>query len=125
MVFGRINGLINRGHRDLGQAELVLELAKALIADVQDGVAVTVHVNDGAAHKIISHFLKGKGGALPLTVAIDPTYDTLPGKVAKFVGGPYDGKSYSVAEGVTEITLEGGAEYKWDGYVFHSVTYLE
>ena len=120
-MFGRINGLINRGHRDLGQAELVLELAKALIADVQDGVAVTVHVNDGAAHKIISHFLKGKGGALPLTVAIDPTYDTLPGMIAKFEGGPYDGKSYSVTEGVVDITLKGGADYVWDGFVFRFV----
>ena len=120
-MFGRINGLINRGHRDLGQAELVLELAKALIADVQDGVAVTIHVNDGAAHKIISHFLKGKGGALPLTVAIDPTYDTLPGKVAKFVGGPYDGKQYTVSEGTRALTLEGGADYVWNGHDFKFV----
>ena len=123
-MFGRINGLINRGHRDLGQAELVLELAKALIADVQDGVAVTVHVNDGAAHKIISHFLKGKGGALPLTVAIDPTYDTHSGKQAKCIGGPYNDRKFEIPDEDVEdgdMTLKGGHRYKWDGHFFRYV----
>jgi len=120
-MFGRARALIAKGDRLANKADLTLDFAKALLDDLQDGVAVTVHVNDGAAHKILSHFFKGKGGTLPITVAVDPTYDTLPPKVARFVGGPYDGKQYTVSEGTRALTLEGGADYVWNGHTFNYV----
>jgi len=80
MVFRRINALIARGHGVASQAEFTLELAKALLEDFQDGVQVKIHLDDHAAHKLLSHFFKGKGGDLPVSLSIDPTWDTLPGR---------------------------------------------
>ena len=133
-MFPRVQGLINRGHQVANKADYTLELVIALIEDLQkladdlkDGweTDASIRLDDKAAHKLLSHFFKGQGGDLPFSLSLkfDPTWDKLPGKVAKFVGGPaeYDGNTYSITEGVTEITLEGGAEYKFNGHVFEYV----
>jgi len=58
---------------------------------------------------------------IPLLISLDPTVDTLPPRIAKFSGGPYDGKEYVVDQSKTRLTLEGGATYVWDGKVFFYV----
>lgn len=58
------------------------------------------------------------GAAIPLRIEIDPKVDALPPRIAPFVGGPYDGKSYVVDQHKIELVLEGGHHYVWDGKVF-------
>ena len=58
---------------------------------------------------------------IPLLISLDPTVDTLPPRIAKFSGGPYDGKEYVVDQSKTTLTLAGGATYFWDGKVFFYV----
>lgn len=55
---------------------------------------------------------------IPITVTLDPTIDARPPRIAKFSGGPYDGKEYVVDQSKTSLTLSGGATYNWDGHVF-------
>ena len=122
-MFRRVRALIARGHAVANQAELTLQLAQALIEDIQDGLAVKFIVDDDAA-KQVAKLLIGHGGEFPVAIAIDPEYDTNPSPVSKFVGGPYDGKLYRIPEPDVEdgdMTLKGGHRYKWDGKVFRYV----
>ena len=126
-MFGRVRRLmakaeaeLNHAHRTMDSAQLTLELAKALIADIQDGVAVRAQFDPEAAKTLVG-LLTGKAADIPITVTIDPEYDTHPSEIAKFVGGHYDGQAFRIPAGSMasgEITLSGGHKYKWDGKVF-------
>ena len=59
-----------------------------------------------------------EGQDIPVTITLDPTIDARPPRIAKFSGGPYDGKEYVVDQSKTSLTLSGGATYNWDGHVF-------
>jgi hypothetical protein len=62
-----------------GNANQTMAWAQDLIADVTDGVGITVEVDTVAAAKIFNDILAGKLTGkvqLPLTVKIDPTVDT-------------------------------------------------
>lgn len=59
---------------------------------------------------------------IPLLISLDPTVDTLPPRIAKFSGGPYDGKEFLITDqNLSRLTLAGGATYVWDGKVFFYV----
>ena len=118
-MFGRARALIAKGDRLANKADWTLEFAQALLDDIQDGVGITIHVDDNAARWLITHLFKGQGGDLTLTIGIDPTWDTIPGKVAEFKGGSHDGKRYTVTEGTTQMVLAPDNEvYIWTGHVF-------
>ena len=117
----RVRALIAKGHAVADQASFVLQLVEALIADLQDGFGVELSVEvDKEATRMLLELLAGKPGTLPikLITKIDPTIDAMPSRVARFVGGQYDGKEYIVDESKTELVLVGGDRYVWDGHVF-------
>ena len=118
---GRLDQLQNNANLTMADAQELIGMAKELLDDLTDGISVTVHIDEGAAKTLVG-ILMGKAGKLPLVVAVDPTYDTLPGEVCDFSGGPYDGKRFSIPEGSHEITLKGPATYVWDG---HAMVYQE
>lgn len=60
-----------------------------------------------------------EGQEVPVSVYIDPTVDTYPTEAAPFIGGPYDGRVFTVEDGKTDVTLVGGHRYVWDGKVFN------
>jgi len=115
------NATMSNANFTLGQAQELMKLGEALIEDLQDGVGVTVHV-DAAAATTLMGLIVGRPGKLPLSVQIDPTVDTLPSEVCKFVGGSHDGKRYTIANtGNTTIWLEGDdgpEQYDWTGKHF-------
>jgi hypothetical protein len=56
---------------------------------------------------------------IPLLISLDPTVDTLPPRIAKFSGGPYDGREFLITDqNLSRLTLAGGSHYAWDGHVF-------
>ena len=115
---GRLDQLQSNANFTMAQAQELIAIGKALADDLADGVGVTVNVDAHAAQTLVS-LLMGKPGKLPLSVQIDPAVDTLPSKVADFVGGPHDGKRYSIPDtDNTTITLKGGHRYDWDGRAF-------
>jgi phage gp37-like protein len=59
-----------------GSANLTLQDARDLLADLQDGFGVTVQVDANAMKTLMDMFLAGKECKLPLTIKIDPTIDT-------------------------------------------------
>lgn len=59
-----------------GSANLTLQDARDLLADLQDGFGVTITVDANAAKTMMDMFLGGKECKLPLTIKIDPTIDT-------------------------------------------------
>ena len=120
----RVRALINRGHQlankadaRLDQSKLLLDLAQALVEDLQDGFAVELHIDENALKQMLS-ILAGKPGKVPAKISIDPTWDTLPSKIAEFKGGPYDGKKYTIPEQQTELVLKGNHTYTWNGHFF-------
>lgn len=122
-MFRRVRALIAHGHQVANDAQFTLQLAQALIADIEDGVEVRLQLDDNAAKKAAALML-GKGGDFPVAITFDPEWDKRPSPVSKFVGGPHDGKHYrispdDIADG--EIVLRGGHRYKWDGHVFRFV----
>lgn len=58
-----------------GNANHTMDLAQDLIADLKDGVGVTISIDEGAVLKLLS-ILSGKPGELPIKIKIDPTVDT-------------------------------------------------
>lgn len=91
---------------------------RSLVADFADGFGVRFHFDAHAGQKLWQ-ILKGNAGDVPVTVAVDPTYDTYPTEAAPFVGGPYDGRIFTVEDNKTAVTLVGGHRYVWDGKVFN------
>ena len=127
-MFNRVKDLISKGQQladkadgKLDQAQLVLDLAKALVEDFQDGFAVKFHLDEDAAKKFMQ-VLTGQSGEIPVNVIIDPSWDVFPSRIALFKGGPYDGKRYSTPTQQTELVLEGNHRYKWNGKVFMYIT---
>jgi hypothetical protein len=59
-----------------GAANLTLQDARDLVADLQDGIGITIHVDANAVKTLMDMFLAGKECKLPLTIKIDPTVDT-------------------------------------------------
>ena len=118
---GRLDQLQANANLTMAQAQALLEVGEALIEDLADGVGITVHIDEGAA-KTIMGIMLGKAGKLPVQVQVDPTVDSLPSTVADCVGGPHDGKRYSIPDTFnTSITLKPDAKYEWDGKVFRYV----
>ena len=111
----RLDQLQGKANLTMNDAAELIGMAKELLDDLQDGVGVRLNVDGGAAKQIVK-ILMGKPGNLPLTVEIDPTYDTVPGQVADFIGGDYDGKRFTIPDGVKDLTLKGGQRYEWDGH---------
>lgn len=58
-----------------GNANDTMALAQDLIADLKDGFGITLHLEDGAAVKLLHAVTSGKGFDLPLTIRIDPSVD--------------------------------------------------
>lgn len=114
---GRLDQLQGKSNQTLNQAQELIALGEAFLADVADGLGVTVHIDEGAAKTLMSIML-GRAGKLPLSVQIDPSVDTLPSRVCDFVGGSHDSKRYSIPDTKNkEIVLTGGEVYLWDGKV--------
>ena len=113
---GRLDQLQGKANLTMDDARELIGIAKDLVDDLTDGIGVTVHVDEGAAKTVLG-LVMGKAGDLPLTVQIDPTFDTLPSVVCGFVGGPYDGKRFAIPDTTEkEMTLKGGHRYVWDGH---------
>ena len=53
-----------------------MALARDLIADLKDGVGLTIHLEPHALKKLYAAFTNEEGADLPLTVKIDPAVDT-------------------------------------------------
>ena len=127
-MFNRVKDLISKGQQladkadeKMDQAQLVLDLAKALVEDFQDGFSVKFQLDDNAAKKFML-VLTGQSGEIPVNVVIDPSWDTLPSRITEFKGGPYNGKRYATPTQQTELVLEGNHRYKWNGKVFMYIT---
>lgn len=57
-----------------GNANNTMGLAQDLIADLKDGVGVTISVDEKAVLKLLA-ILAGKPGELPIKITIDPSVD--------------------------------------------------
>lgn len=94
--------------------------AKDVLEELADGLAVSVHFDEGAA-VTLAGIIMGHSGRLPLRVIIDPGASAFPDEQCTFVGGTHDGKQYRLDDEQRKrktITLEGGETYLWDGYQF-------
>ena len=59
-----------------GQASQTMALAQDLIADLKDGVGITIHLEPHALKKLYAAFMNEEGADLPLTIKVDPAVDT-------------------------------------------------
>lgn len=126
-MFRRVRNLINQGYAlankantRLDQAKLTLDLANALLEDFSDGFAFKLQLDENAV-KTLLKVVTGKSLELPVNVIIDPEWDVFPSEKAKFVGGPYDNKTYKLSEKQQKnktILLKGGYLYVWNGREF-------
>lgn len=73
---GRLNQLQGEANQTLGQAQVLIDLMKALVEDINDGVGLTIVVDDGAVTKLVEMMTDNKGGDLPVRLRIDPGVDT-------------------------------------------------
>ena len=74
MGFRRLRGRLDQLQ---GEANYTMQVAQDLIADMQDGFGVTIHLDEHAI-KAMFKLLKGEAGDLPLTIKIDPSMDVKP-----------------------------------------------
>lgn len=121
MPFRRVKSLISHGHATMNEAGSLMDFIRAFVDDLADGFSVVFHVDSGAAKTLWNIVVKGKPGKFPVTVQVDPKYDTDPPEKADFVGGPYDGKIFKLTKDMRSqpsVTLEGGNIYTWNGYQF-------
>lgn len=58
-----------------GNANNTMGLVQDLVADLQDGFGVTLHLEPHALKKLYAAFMNEEGADLPLTVKIDPAVD--------------------------------------------------
>jgi hypothetical protein len=58
-----------------GAASLTLQDARDLLADLQDGFGITVHIDADAAKNLMNLFMAGKECKLPISIQIDPRVD--------------------------------------------------
>ena len=59
-----------------GNANQTMALAQDLIADLKDGVGLTIHLEPHALKKLYAAFTNEEGADLPITIKIDPAVDT-------------------------------------------------
>ena len=71
-MFRRLRGRLD--HME-GDADRTMQLARDLIADLQDGFGVSIEIDAKAAQTIMG-LLMGRAGTLPIRVKIDPTVDS-------------------------------------------------
>ena len=126
-VLGRAQQELEHAHQTMNDAQqtlkvarLVLELLMAFIEDLQDGFRLSASLDEGAAKQFMK-LMVGQAGKIPVNVEIDATYDTFPNESCEFVGGPHDGKRYSLTEDQRKskvIILNLKYLYAWDGYRF-------
>lgn len=121
----RANGLMNKADWTLDDAKAALAAAMELINMVKDGVAVTLVIDSHPAKKLLN--VVTSGGTLPGRVVLDLSYSEYPVERAKFVGGPYDGESYSLTKiqqhrkviALKDLNGDDIPEvYVWNGYEF-------
>lgn len=117
---GRLDQLQGNANFTMAQAQELIALAKDLLDDLKDGIGISAQLEDNAARTLMGMVLKGRGGKIPMTVEVDPTYDTLPGPTADFVGGSYDGENFHLNESQRKraIVLQPDEMYVWDGHKF-------
>lgn len=58
-----------------GNANQTMELAQDLIADLKDGVGITIHLEPHALAKLYQAITNEEGADLPIVVKIDPAVD--------------------------------------------------
>lgn len=119
-IRARLDELQSRADWTLDQWKAVAIEALQFIADLQDGIGVRLAV-DPNPYTSLSNILTGKGGDLPGTLIIDPSYSTFPATSCLFVGGPFQGKSFSLTEKQRTkqtIILKDNHLYRWDGRCF-------
>jgi len=66
--------LRNRLDQVQGEASFTMQMARDLIADLQDGFGVTIEMDENAAQALMDVFT-GKGRKIPVTIKIDPSVD--------------------------------------------------
>ena len=59
-----------------GAANLTLQDARDLLADLSDGFGISITVDAGAVKTLVDMFLAGQSVTLPIRISIDPTIDT-------------------------------------------------
>lgn len=58
-----------------GNANDTMALAQDLIADLKDGVGLTIHLEPHALAKLYQAITNEEGADLPITIKIDPAVD--------------------------------------------------
>lgn len=58
-----------------GNANNTMGLVQDLVADLQDGFGVMLHLEPHALKKLYAAFMNEEGADLPITVKIDPAVD--------------------------------------------------
>lgn len=58
-----------------GNANNTMGLVQDLVADLQDGFGVALHLEPHALKKLYAAFMNEEGADLPITVKIDPAVD--------------------------------------------------
>lgn len=121
----RANSLIAKADWTLDDAKDVLAAVMELISMTKDGIAVTLVIDSHPAKKLLN--VVTSGGTLPGRVVLDLSYSEYPAERAAFVGGPYDGESFSLTElqrrrkAIALKDLDGDdipEVYVWNGYEF-------
>lgn len=66
-----------RARLDGGEAKFhnTMDVIHDLVADLQDGFGVTLHLEPHALKKLYAAFMNEEGANLPLTIKIDPAVD--------------------------------------------------
>lgn len=59
-----------------GNANNTMGLVQDLVADLQDGFGVTLHMEPHALAKLYKAITNEEGADLPLTIKVDPAVDT-------------------------------------------------
>jgi len=125
-----IQGMIASAVREVQQttanANDLINDGRATLANVKDGAALRGKLDKDFVDeliKIVRAVISGHNPStdIPITLYLDLDFDTHSGQYAKCVGGPYDGKTFRIpADDIEDgdMTLKGGAKYKWNGYVW-------